>query len=85
MVRQRITKDASLTTEAVFSVGSVQSGYKQVFGSIERIGIEESSFGTPACRYELRSRGIGLSPVFGIGSCRIMARKGLDCERRLHE
>jgi hypothetical protein len=33
--RQRINKHASLTIEAAFSVGSVQSGYKEVFGSIE--------------------------------------------------
>jgi hypothetical protein len=31
---QRISKHASLATEAAFSVGSVQSGYKEVFGSI---------------------------------------------------
>jgi hypothetical protein len=33
--RQRISKYASLTTEAVLSVGSVQSDYKEVFGSTE--------------------------------------------------
>jgi hypothetical protein len=33
--RQRISKHASLTIEAVFSAWSFQSGYKEVFGSIE--------------------------------------------------
>jgi hypothetical protein len=35
IVRQRISKHASLTTEAVFSAWSVQSGYKEVFSIIE--------------------------------------------------
>jgi hypothetical protein len=48
IVMQRISKHASLTTEAVFSVWPVQSGYKKVFGSIE--WSEESSFGTAAGR-----------------------------------
>jgi hypothetical protein len=45
---------ASLTIVAVFSVGSVQSGYKEVFCSIEQyrtgVGSEGLSFETPACR-----------------------------------
>jgi hypothetical protein len=35
IARQRISKHASLTEDAVFSVGFVQSGYKEVFGSME--------------------------------------------------
>jgi hypothetical protein len=34
--------------------------------------------------YEIGSGGIELIRVFGIGSCRIMARKELSGERRLH-
>jgi hypothetical protein len=33
IARQQIIKHAPLTIEAVFSVGSVQNGYKEVFGS----------------------------------------------------
>jgi hypothetical protein len=47
IARQRINKHASLTVEFL-PAWSVQSGYKEVFSCIE--GIEESSFGAPACR-----------------------------------
>jgi hypothetical protein len=46
----------------------VQSGYKE-----ELVEFQEASL--PG--YELGSRGIELSRVFGIGSCRIIARNEL--------
>jgi hypothetical protein len=36
IARQKISKHTSLTIEAVFSAWSAQSGYKEVFGSIEQ-------------------------------------------------
>jgi hypothetical protein len=36
IARQQISKHAFLTIEVVFSVVSVQSGYKEVFGSTEQ-------------------------------------------------
>jgi hypothetical protein len=59
----------------------VQSGYKKVFGSIEQYRTK-SSFETPTSGYELWSRGIELSLVFGIGGYRIMARKELYYEKK---
>jgi hypothetical protein len=38
IARQRISKHASLTMQAVFSVGSLQIGYKEVFGRTEWVG-----------------------------------------------
>jgi hypothetical protein len=52
-------KHTSLTIEVVFSSWSVQSGYKEVFGSIEQdrtVGFRDASL--PG--YEL-SRGIGVA------------------------
>jgi hypothetical protein len=41
-----------INTEAMFSVGSAQSGYKELLGSrlSSRVGSEGSSFETPVCR-----------------------------------
>jgi hypothetical protein len=52
IARQGIIEHASITIEAVFSVRSVQSGYKELSVNIEssRVGSEESSFETPAYR-----------------------------------
>jgi hypothetical protein len=54
IARQRINRHSSLTIEAVFSAWSVQSGYKEVFHSLEQyrtiVKSGESSFETPACR-----------------------------------
>jgi hypothetical protein len=40
IVRQRISKHASLTIEAVFSAWSVQSGYEEVFSRIEQMSMK---------------------------------------------
>jgi hypothetical protein len=36
LAKQRIRKDTSLTIEVVFSAWYVQSGYKEVFSSLEQ-------------------------------------------------
>jgi hypothetical protein len=59
----------------VFSAWSVQNGYKEGCNCEEESRVSSASL--PG--YELGSRGIELSRVFGIGSCRIMARKEEDC------
>jgi hypothetical protein len=45
IARQRINEHASLTIESLFSVGPVQNGYMDVFGSIQqgRTGVVESN------------------------------------------
>jgi hypothetical protein len=47
--------------------------------SDEKSRVEFRDASLPA--YDFGSRGVELSRVFGIGSCRIMARKELGCER----
>jgi hypothetical protein len=39
IARQRISRHTFLTIEAVFSVGSVKSGYKEVFSSTEELQV----------------------------------------------
>jgi hypothetical protein len=56
----------------------VQSGYKEEFSSDELVEFRDASL--PG--YELGSRGIELSRVFGIGTCRIMARKKLGSAKK---
>jgi hypothetical protein len=62
----------------------MQSGYKEVFGSVEQYRtvvkkrrVEFRDASVPG--YEL---GIELSRIFGVGSCRIMARKELGCKKK---
>jgi hypothetical protein len=57
---------------------------KEVFGNIEqwsRVKSRVEDASQPG--YELGSRGIELSRVFGIGSCRIMARNELDSGKKI--
>jgi hypothetical protein len=61
--------------EAVFSAWSVQSGYKEKFIWEELFEFRDSLLG-----YELRSKWIELSLVFGIGSYGVVVRKKLGCE-----
>jgi hypothetical protein len=74
ITRQRISQHVSLTRVAVFSAWSVRSGYKEEF--IWEI-VVESSLQTPACR----DMSLGAEELNLVGSCRIMARKELGCDK----
>jgi hypothetical protein len=70
---QQRSKYELSTIERLSYTWFVQSGYEEEF-----VVFPDASL--PG--YELGSRGIELSRVFGIGSCRIMARKELVCEMK---
>jgi hypothetical protein len=55
----------------------VHSSYEEELSLEELVEFQDASL--PG--YELRSRGIELSPVFGIGSCR-MAKNKLGCKKK---
>jgi hypothetical protein len=48
IARQRISKHASLTVQTVVSAWSVQSGYKEVFGSTEQPEVKDRISGRQA-------------------------------------
>jgi hypothetical protein len=69
VTRKQMSKHASLTIEAVFSLGSVQRGYKEVFRSIEQEsntstvtlrvvgGDEKGSIKSETVKYGLQTQG----------------------------
>jgi hypothetical protein len=62
IARQRTSQHASLTEQALFSAWSIQSGYEEVFCSIEQNRSSRVEFlDTSLTGYELGSRGIELS------------------------
>jgi hypothetical protein len=79
VARQQISKHGSLTTEAVFSVGSVQVVIRKCSAgqnsSSRKWWVEIRDASLPG--YEFGSRGIEWSCVFGIGGRRIRERKGI--------
>jgi hypothetical protein len=59
----------------------VQSGCKEEFISVvDERRVEFRHDNLPG--YELGNSGIEMSQIFGIGSCRIMARKELRCKKK---
>jgi hypothetical protein len=74
---ERRCKHAFPTIERLFFACSVQSVYKEEFSWEESVELQDANL--PG--YELGSRGFELSRVFGVGSCREMARRELDGEK----
>jgi hypothetical protein len=84
IVRQRISKHASLTTEAVFSVWSVQSGYKEVFSNIELVVVRSRQSSVVEWAVKLRlCREFGRVLEMSIeGDWEEKERKELHCEKK---
>jgi hypothetical protein len=63
----------------------VLSVYKEVFSGIKSAVVENGVVFLDASLpgYELGSRAIESSRVFGVGSCRILARKELGCSKKI--
>jgi hypothetical protein len=79
IARQRISKHASLTREACFLCCPCKVIIKKCSAGAAENRVEFRDTSLP--EYELGGRGIELSRVFGNGSCRIIARKELCCEK----